>query len=281
MIRIVTDSTCDLPQHYVDRHGITVVPIVILFGEEVYLDGQTIDSPTFYQKVDQHRALPKTSQPSPGDFATAYRKIAVAHAGDQILSMHVTGKLSGTCGSAEMAATMVQDEIEVQVFDSLGGSAELGFMCIEAARMAEEGASMPEILARMAFIRKEVNLYLSLADLRFAQMSGRVGRLQGTLASLLNVKPIIKLEDGAIDVLERVRTRRRAIDRMLELTVERVGQAPVNLSVVHAEAPDEARELLALAQSKLDCQESYVAILSPGLAVHFGPGTLGIVTYRV
>jgi DegV family protein with EDD domain len=281
MIRIVTDSTCDLPQHYIDRYGIAVVPIVILFGEEVYLDGQTIDSPTFYRKVGEHRALPKTSQPSPGDFATAYREIAAENPGDQILSMHVTGKLSGTCGSAEMAAAMVRDEIEVQVFDSLGGSAGLGYMCIEAARMAEARASMSEILARMAYIRKGVNLYLSLADLRFAQMSGRVGRLQGTLASLLNVKPIINLEDGAIDVLERVRTRRRAIDRMLELTVERVGRAPVNLGVVHAEALDEAEELLALAQSKLDCQESYVSILSPGLAVHFGPSTLGIVTYRV
>jgi DegV family protein with EDD domain len=122
---------------------------------------------------------------------------------------------------------------------------------------------------------------LTLADLHFAQMSGRVGKLQGALASLLNVKPIIFLEDGLIDVVERVRTQRRAVERMLELTAERVGDAPVNLGVIHAEAPREAEALHARAKNSFNCQESYINDLALGLAVQFGPGTLGIVTYRV
>lgn len=281
MIRIVTDSTCDLPQHYVDRYSIKVVPIIIRFDEETYLDNVTIDRPTFYRMIQERRALPKTSQPSPGDFANVYREIAASGQADQILSIHVTSKLSGTFRSAQMATEMVQGEIAVETFDSLGGSAGMGYMCIEAARMAEAGASMAEIVSRLTHIRDEINLFLTLADLKFAQMSGRVGKLQGALASLLNVKPIIYLEDGFIDVIERVRTRQRAIDRMLKLTAERVGDAPVRLGIVHAEAPDEAEQLLTQAQQMFNCQESYINDLALGLAVQFGPGTLGVITYRV
>ena len=281
MIRIATDSTCDLPQDYIDRYNIKVVPIVIHFGDEMYLDGVTIDGPTFYGMIEERQELPKTSQPSPGDFATTYREVAATGESDQIISIHVTGKLSGTCHSAQMAADMVKDEIAVEVFDSLGGSAGLGYMCIEAARLAEAGTPLPDIVARLEYIRGAVNIFLTLAELRFAQMSGRVGRLQGTLASLLNVKPIIYLEDGIIDARERVRTRRRAVERMLELTAERVGDSPVNLGVVHAEALEEAQALLSQAQAMFNCQESYTNDLALGLAVQFGPGTLGIVTYRV
>jgi DegV family protein with EDD domain len=281
MISIVTDSTCDLPQRYTDQYNITVVPIVIHFGEKVYLDGVTIDKSTFYRLIEERKALPKTSQPSPGDFATAYREIAATRESDQILSIHVTGKLSGTCRSAQMAAEMVKDEIAVEVLDSEGGSAGMGYMCIEAARLAESGAALPEIVSRVKYIRSAINLYLTLADLHFAQMSGRVGKLQGALVSLLNVKPIILLEEGLIDVVERVRTRRRAVDRMLELTAERVGDAPINLGVIHAEALQEAEALHARAERSFNCQESYIVDLALGLAVQFGPGTLGIVTYHV
>jgi DegV family protein with EDD domain len=283
MIRIVTDSTCDLPQSYVERYKIKVVPIVIHFGEDVYLDGETIDGPTFYRMIEERKALPKTSQPSPGDFATAYREVVAAADGDcdQIISMHVTGKLSGTFRSAQMAAEMVKDEVAVEAFDSLGGSAGLGFMCIEAARMAEAGASLKEIVARLEYMRDEINIFLTVADLRFAQMSGRVGKLQGALASLLNVKPIIYLDDGTLDVLERVRTYRRAVERMLELTTERVGDRPINLGIVHAEASKEAEALLDQARSMLNCQECYIYDLALGLAVQFGPGTVGIISYRV
>ncbi len=279
MIKIITDSTCDLPQHYIDRHAITVVPIVIQFGETSYMDGVDIDPATFYHMIEERQALPKTSQPSPGDFVQAYREVAAT--ADHILSIHVTSKLSGTFHSAQMAAEMVKDEIPVTTFDSLGGSAGLGYMCIEAARMAEAGASVDEILARLEHIRAEVNIFLTLADLRFAQMSGRVGRLQGTLAALLNVKPLIALKDGVIEVVEQVRTRRRVLNRMLALTAEQVGDSMVNLGVIHAQARQEAEKLLSRARETLHCQESYIHELGLGLAVNLGPGTLGIVTYRV
>jgi DegV family protein with EDD domain len=281
MIRIVTDSAGDLPQSYVEQYNIKVVPIVIHFGEDVYLDGETIDHKTFYRMIEERQALPKTSQPSPGDFVTAYREIAAAGDCEQIISIHITSKLSGTFRSAQMAADMVKDEIPVTVFDSLGGSAGSGYMCIEAARMAEKGAFVPEIMARLEYMRLEVNIFLMLEDLRFAQMSGRVGKLQGALVSLLNVKPIISLKDGELDALEKVRSRRRAIERMLDLTAERVGDSPINLAIIHAECLQDAQELLVQAQARFNCQESFVNDLALGLAVQFGPGTLAIVSYPV
>jgi DegV family protein with EDD domain len=277
MIRIVADSACDLHPHQIERYNIKVVPINVHFGEEVYLDGVTIDHATFYRLIEERKALPKTSQPSPGDFAAAYREIAAGDC-DQIISIHITSKLSGTFHSAQMAAEMVKDEIAVETFDTLGGSAGAAYMCVEAARMAEAGASVPEIMARLEQMRPQVNIFLMLADLRFAQMSGRVGKLQGALVSLLNVKPIISLQDGLLDVQEKVRSRRRAIERMLDLTAARVGDNPIYLGIIHAESPDEAQELLAQAEARFNCRESYVNDLSMGLAVQFGPGTLAVIS---
>lgn len=154
-------------------------------------------------------------------------------------------------------------------------------MALEAARMAEAGKGVPEILARMEAIRPQMNILLALRDLRFAQMSGRVGRLQSSLASLLNIKPIIVLEDGLLDVSEKVRTHGKAIGRMIEILVNRLGvSSPVNLAVTHAEAPEMGYDLLEMARTTFDCQETFVSDLALSLAVQFGPGTLGLIAYR-
>jgi fatty acid kinase fatty acid binding subunit len=157
----------------------------------------------------------------------------------------------------------------------------LGYMCLEAARMAGVGKSAMEILKRLEAKRPHVNLLLTLADLKFAQMSGRVGKLQGALASLLNVKPIIRLEDGLLEMVERIRTRSAAIERMIEMTRERVGDAKVNLAVIHAQAPEEAAALLEQAKRVFHCHEMFIHDLALSLAVQFGPGTLALATYPV
>lgn len=283
MIKIVTDSTSDLPTELEQRHDITVVPINIQFGTESYLDGVEIDHATFYRKIEESGVLPKTSQPSPAQFEEYYNRLAEAGASD-IISVHVTAKLSGTFQSAEMAKKSVADRVRVHPFDSAGGSAGLGYMALEAARLAEAGESVAAILARMETLRDRVNILLTLKDLRFAQMSGRVGTLQSSLASLLNIKPIVVLEDGLLDVSEKVRTQRKAVDRMIEMMVERVGTAePVNLAAIHAEAPEEGRALLEQAQAVFNYQEtdSFLSDLALSLAVQFGPGTLGLIAYRL
>jgi DegV family protein with EDD domain len=281
MIKVATDSTCDLPAEWYQEYDITVVPINIQFGTETYLDGVTIDRETFYRRIEQTGKLPSTSQPSAGQFENHYRKMMDAGATD-ILSLHVTSKLSGTFQSAELAKEMLAGQVRVHPFDSACGSAGLGFMAVEATRMIRAEHTLDEILARMEALRERITVVLVLKDLRFAQMSGRVGRLQSSLASLLNVKPIVVLEKGILDVGEKVRSQGKALERMLDIVAERVGtHDPVNLAAIHAESPVEGEALLERAKKRLHCRESFLANLTTSLVVHFGPGTLGLVAYRV
>lgn len=281
MIRIAVDSTCDLPTEYYAQYGMAVVPINIQFGTESYRDGIDIDRATFLHKIRETGKLPQTSQPSAGQFEATYIQLADAGATD-IISLHVTAKLSGTLQSAELAKEMVAQRVQVHTFDSAGGSAGLGFMALEAARMAKGGRQVAEILARMKVIRERMNIVLTLKDLRFAQMSGRVGMLQSSLASLLDIKPIVTLEDGLLDVTEKVRTRGKAIDCMIKIVAERVGTSEaVNLAAIHAEAPEEGCVLLERARAVFHCRESFLCNLTTTLVVHFGPGTLGLIAYRL
>ncbi len=280
MIKIVTDSTCDLPPEFYKELDVTVVPINIQFGTETYLDGVEIDRETFYRKIEETGIIPATSQPSVGQFLEVYEKLAKK--ATDIISIHVTGKLSGTCRSAEMAAREVADKVRVHVFDSLSGSAGLGYMVLEAARAARAGSSVEQILDRLKVLRDRMNIIILMVDLRFARMSGRVGRLQSALASLLNVKVIVTAEEGLLELKEKVRTTARAIDRMVEMLKERLGtEEPVNLAVVHAQAPEEGLKLMERVKSIFNYKEIFLTDLATSLAVHFGPGTLGLVGYRI
>jgi DegV family protein with EDD domain len=279
MIKVVVDSTCDLPDEAYRQNDLTVVPINIQFGTETYLDGIDIDRATFLAKIEEQGTLPSTSQPSIGQFEECYTRLAAEGATD-ILSLHATAKLSGTFHSAQMAAEVVADRVRVHPFDSACGSSGLGFMAVEAARMVRAGQGVAAILERLKAVRPRVLIVFTLKDLRFAQMSGRVGRLQSSLASLLNLKPIIVLENGLLDAAEKVRTQRRAVERMFEIVAERIGvSTPMNLAVVHAEAPELGRELLDRARSQFNCRETFVENLTTSLLVHFGPGTLALIGY--
>lgn len=279
MIRIVTDSTCDLPVTMLRQHAIQVVPVHIQFGTETYQDRVTIDSETFYRRISELGQLPRTSQPTPQDFAEVYESLV--NQASMILSIHLSSKLSGTFQSAQVAMQMVADKIKVYVFDSWGGSGSLGFMCLETARMVEAGQPVEEILRRLEEIRARMNIFFTVASLEFARMSGRVGLLQSALASLLDVKPIIGVSEGMMTVVERVRSRRRALDRIVELVRNRVEGAAVNVAVIHAQAPQEAQALLERVRQELNCAETFVNELALGVAVHLGPGTLGVVAYPV
>ena len=280
MIKIVTDSTCDLPAHLMREYDIKVVPINIQFGSETFAEGVTIDPDTFYRRISVEGVFPTTSQPSVGEFVRAYRELAGEAA--TIISIHVTGKLSGTCQSAEMAKREVADQIEVQVFDSLGGSSGLGFMCLEAARLIQAGKSVEEIIGRLEVMRERISLILTLETLEYTRRSGRVGALKFALGSVLNIKPIIVLQEGILEVKENPRSRKKALSRLLELTEETVGTSkPVSLAVIHAQRPEEAQELLGRAKGIFNCQEFFTQDLATSLAVQFGPGTLGVVAYQV
>ena len=206
MMRIVTDTAADLPVAWIRDYAVELIPVNIHFGETMYLQGIDLNDHEFYQLANETGKIPKTSQPSPAQFVNFYRRVACP--GDTVLSIHVTSKLSGTFDSAEMAARELAGEIHVIPFDSGCGSAGMGYMCKEARLMEQKGASMEQILARLATIRDRMQVILTLNTLEYARMSGRVKALQAALASILNVKPIIALKDGVLDMSDRVRTRR-------------------------------------------------------------------------
>jgi DegV family protein with EDD domain len=277
LIRVVVDSTCDLPAEWVRRYQISVVPIHIQFGTQSYREGVDIDRDMFYRKVEATHTLPKTSQPSPGEFVETYRRIACK--GDTLISIHVTGKLSGTCQSAQLAARELGGALDVRVFDSRGGSAGVGYMAVEAMRMAQAGESVDAILVRLEQMRRDIHILLSPENLKYLQMSGRVSNVQALIGGMLSLKPIIALEDGMLQPAARVRTRAKALERMLAMTGDYAGARPVKLAVVHAQAQPAADKLMSCARDRFNVQEAFVVDLATSLAVHFGPGCLGIVSW--
>ena len=279
MIKIVTDSTVNLSDEILARYDIRKAPIAIQFGRETYEEDVDIDHDTFYRKIEEMGIVPTSSQPATGRFTEIYQELAAA--GHQILSIHVTSKHSGTCQSAILASSLVPDA-QVEVFDSASISLGTGYMVLEAVRAVEKGWGLEETLARLRQVRERMNLFLTPSTLKYLQMSGRVGKLQSALASVLQLKPIIKLQDGALEAIEKVRTRSRSLDRLVELLVEAVGpHDPVNVAVVHARALEDGRGLLERLKSMLNCRETLFAELVASLTVHGGPGVVGVFAYRV
>lgn len=277
MLRIVTDGAADLPTGWDKEYDIEVIPINVHFGEKTYLQFEELDNEGFYKLVDESKKIPKTSQPSPHQFTEFYKKIA--QKGDTILSIHVTSKLSGTYASAVAAVEEVKDLFTVIPFDSTGGSLGIGFMCRAARSMEKAGKSVDQILKYLEDVRNKVHIILTLDTLEYARMSGRVGTLSAALASVLNVKPIAVLEDGLVDMVDKVRTRKAALERVLEMGVEAVGDQPVYLGVMQARDPAAGAALMEEAKQRFNFKEAVMAELSISLAANFGPGTVGLVLY--
>lgn len=281
MIRIVTDSTCDLPAEALAHHRISVVPINIQFGQDTYQERVTLDEPAFYRRVDQENRLPTTSQPSLGQYQAVYAALAAEPDTDGILSIHITGQLSGTYDSAVTAARQMPAQPPIVVFDSLSGSMGLGFMVLEAAEMAERGATLPEILARLEAVRERMHIFFSIEDLRYARMSGRVGMSRMLLVSALNIKLILTVRAGKLELFNRVRGRSKALQTMVETLAGRLSAPlPPKIAVIHAQAPETAEQVRQALMARLRGAQVIVRELSLGIAVHFGPGTVGVVGYN-
>jgi len=279
MLRIVTDGAADILPEWSEEYGIDMIPVNILFGEKSYLQGEELDNEGFYKLVDETKRIPKTSQPSPHQFVEFYRKIA--QKGDTILSIHITAKLSGTYASAIAAAEELKDEFKVIPIDSAVGSLAIGLQCREARKMERAGKSVDEIVKYLEENKYKIRVILTLDTLEYAKMSGRVKTLQAALASVLNVKPIAVLRDGDLSMKEKVRTRKAALDRVIEMASEEFGNKPVYLAVVHARDPQSGEGLMELAKSHFNHKETMISELSISVAANLGPGTVGLVLYPV
>ena len=277
MLRIVTDGAADFPAGWEDEFDIQLIPINLHFGEETFLQYIEMTLEDFYNKVGTSSVFPKTSQPSPHQFSEFYK--TVAKEGDTILSIHVTSKLSGTYASAVAAAGDLRGKYNVVPFDSAGGSLGIAFMCRTARQMERAGKSVDEIVDYLESVREKIRVIFTLDNLEYARRSGRVGTLSAALASILNVKPVAELQDGVLNMVEKVRTRKASLDRILEMGKEGFGDRPVHLGIVHARDPESAMILSGQAKKLFNYKDVVQSNLSVSLAINLGPGTVGLILY--
>jgi DegV family protein with EDD domain len=279
MLRIVTDGGADMPDGWMEKYEINILPLTIRFGEKTYFQGVDINKENFYKMVDEIKEIPKTSLPSINQIKEYYRSIA--HKGDQILSIHLGGRLSGTFATVQQAARELGDELDIHPFDSGAGSAVLGFMCRDARILNQQGASIADIKEHLEEIERKLAVIFTLNTVEYAYLNGRISAMQSAISSLLRIKPIIVLKDGLLYMTDKVRTRRRSIDKVLEMIKSRFDMDPVHIAVVHAGDPSIAELIVEKINCLLNCNEIVVTDLSIPVAANLGPGAVGIVAYQL
>ena len=273
-VAIVTDSTADLPAQLVKTRGITVVPLTLNFEGRSLLDGVEIRPSEFYRKLPNATTHPTTSQPSPGRFAEAYADLLNEHS--EVVSIHISEKLSGTYASAVQGAEMV-DASRVHVIDSQLVSMSLGLLTLAATEMVTQGADASAIARRVMDMREQVQTYFSVATLEFLRRGGRIGRASAMLGSVLQVKPVLCIRDGLVTPLERVRTFDRALRRVIELTREVDRGKGLCVIVGHADAESDAERVAR--ELEPHTETLMIQPLGPVVGAHAGPGVVGVGCY--
>jgi DegV family protein with EDD domain len=265
---VVTDSTSDVPDDWRERYDIQVVPLKVMFGEETFRDGVDMNNEQFFARLATSTRLPTTSAPSPGDFAELYTRLAKDH--DGCISIHIARSLSATAEAARVGAQSVEG-FRVEVIDSETVSMPMAFLC----RVAAECATVDEAAAAVTKRIPGCRVLALLDTLRYVEMGGRVNRAQAMIGTMLDLKPLLLMVDGEIKSLDRVRTRSRAIPRMVEHFEQ---DSPVeHVGVVHAQAPEEAGQIAAGLRGRFPGLEVAVGQIGCVLGTHVGPKALGLV----
>jgi DegV family protein with EDD domain len=248
-------------------------------GQETLRDLVTVEPESFYRWLSKAGELPTTAAPGPGDYLEMYEKLANEDGVGEIVSIHMTSKGSGAYQAAKIAQAMMQEampELRMAAIDTLNVSMCQGWMVVEAARAALEGKSLPDIVRLVRGMLPSTRMIQTADTLRYLYMGGRIGRAKHLVGSLLNIKPLIGMEDGVIVPLGQARSRQQAYAKMVDMVQAAVGETSVKVAYVHAAAQGEAEKIQRLVESRLNVAESFVAELSPVLGVHTGPGTAGV-----
>ncbi|MBI5304314.1 MAG: DegV family protein [Chloroflexi bacterium] len=283
-VAIVTDSAASIPEPLIHDLGIHWVPYYIHRGKEVLRDLVTAQGDSFYQWLPTALELPKTASPGPGDYFEMYQSLADQGA-REIVSIHMTSKGSGAYQAALVARTMIAEaapKLRVEVIDTLNVSMCQGWMVIQAARAALAGKSLPEIVAIVRALIPITQMIQTADTLKYLYMGGRIGKAKHLVGTLLNIKPLIGMENGVIVALGSARSRAKAYEAMVDLIEQAVGKnAQIKIAYMHAAAEEEALKIKHLVEDRFTCVESLVTQLSPALGVHTGPGTAGVCYYPV
>lgn len=275
-VRVVTDSTADLPPEIAEELGIAVVPLLVVMGETGYRDGVDISPDELYARLPGAKSMPTTSQPPAGDFESVYR--ALASDGSAIVSIHISSRLSGTVSSALAAKTMLPD-CAIEVVDSRSVSLGVGLAAVKAAEAARAGGALPDVLAAARRVIENQQVTFTVDTLEYLRRGGRLGRGAAFLGGMLSIKPILELREGEIHPVERVRTRRRALDRLAERVIA-FGDGVTDVGVMHATTPGDAEHLRLRVQELLPNARLWAGRIGPVLGVHGGPGTIGMIAVR-
>jgi DegV family protein with EDD domain len=269
-IKIVTDSTADLPPRLAEDLGIIVVPVYLRFGDEVYRDRVDISADGFYQRLMHDTIHPITTQPSPQDFIDVYK--ALSQKADGIISIHVSSKLSGTYNSALQGKESAGNECPIEVIDSKLVTMGLGQLAIAANTLAESGKSLAQVAEEVKKMVTSIRVLGLLDTLKYLALGGRIGKVQALLGSVLNVKPMLTIKDGVLVPAGRVRSRAKGIDLLCDF-VKKVDDIQ-DLAVVYNTAPDEAQALVKRLGAIFPEERIILSQLGPALGVHTGPGIL-------
>jgi DegV family protein with EDD domain len=275
-VALITDSSSSLPQEILQKYNITVVPLISIWGEQMYEDGVDIQPEEFYQKLANTKIMPTTSQVSVQNMKNAFeRLLAEDH---EVFGMFLSSKLSGT----DLSAFQGRDELtsgqdKIHIFDAQTTSMAMGFQVLAVARAAAEGASISECKALAEHARNNTGVFFMVDTLEFLHRGGRIGGAQRLLGTALNLKPILTVDDGKVESVERVRTKSKAIERIVEIVAEKCkGSSSVRLASLHANAAEDASALLKSTSQAVNPQEAISTELSPVLGTHTGPGTIGL-----
>lgn len=272
-IKVVTDSTSDLPADVAESLGIEVVPLNIHFGSDVYKDRVNLMPDAFYDKLINGDVLPTTSQPSVGEFIDVYERLGSD--ADGIVSVHISEKLSGTMNSARLASQQANADCPIEVVDTFQVSMGVGICAMEAAEVANSGGNMNQVIlaARNAVTRSQC--FFMLETLEFLQKGGRIGKAQALIGNLLKIRPMLILQEGEVHPLGRERTRRKGISKLVD-TVEEL--APISgLAVMYSTEPDEAQTLAQnVSKFMIEGREPMMLQIGPVIGTYAGPDTLGI-----
>lgn len=278
-VAVLTDSTSDLPRELVEQYGIHVIPQILIMGDKTWLDGVDIDPPAFYELLRTSPHFPSTSQPSVPNFIEVFQQLSAEF--DGIVAILVSKELSGTLNAAQTALADLPDlSAGIEIIDSRSVSMQLGLIALAAARVAAAGGDLQAVAQTARALVRQVQVYFIVDTLEYLHRGGRIGAAKRLFGTALNLKPVMEIRDGVVTPIATIRSRRKALDKVLELADQQLaGRERVHMAVLHVASPEEAARLADELAARYRPIEMITAPCGPVVGAHAGPGTVGVVFY--